>query len=230
MPLFSNLVLCVFGHRAVATGLILCCASVAMAQTQADGDGRAIGRIDLESASLPPATIQIEMGPGMISDLLGLGKAAIAGATDTLIELPQGSETTRLAADQLVALQEIVQIASEVVQEVRIRVFEESSTTLSAQFANQLEAGRWDTIVRVHDGNESVELSLVRQDGAVRGIFVIVADGKDLVLVNVVCNVSPEMMKTLTAKAARIGLDNGLQHMLEDEFKRLHRYRQPSGN
>jgi len=43
------------------------------------------------------------------------------------------------------------------------------------------------------------------------------------VLVNVVCNISPEKIKTLTAKAAQIGLDNGLQQLIEGKLQHLHR-------
>lgn len=226
----SRFVLSRFGCPATAIALVMYSALAAGAQTVQAEQASAVGRIDFAVANLPPATVEVELGPGMISDLLGLGKAAIGGVAQTLVESPNGSETTKLAADQLAAVQEIVQISSEVVQEVRVRVYEDGPTDLGAKFADQLQSANWNTIVRVHDGNDNVAISLVRQDGAVRGAFVVAADGNDLVLVNVVCNVSPEKVKTLTAKATQIGLDNGLQQLLEQKLKHLHRHHGHSGH
>lgn len=220
----SRFVLSRFGCPATAIALVLYSAVATNAQTADSSNPTAIGRIDFEGADLPPATVEIELGPGMIGDLLGLGKAAIGGVAHTLVESPQGSETTKLAADQLVAVQEIVQIASEVVQEVRVRIYEGGRTELGSKFKNQLSAGNWNTIVRAHAGDENVELSLVRQEGAIRGAFVIAAEGKDMVLVNVVCNVSPEKVKSLSAKAAQIGLDHGLGQVIEGKLKHLRRH------
>lgn len=226
----SRFVLSRFGCPATAIALVMYSALAANAQAVQAEQASAVGRIDFAAANLPPATVEVELGPGMIGDLLGLGKAAIGGVAQTLVESPNGSDTTKLAADQLAAVQEIVQISSEVVQEVRVRVYEDGPTDLGLKFNDQLQSANWNTIVRVHDGNDNVAISLVRQDGAVRGAFVVAADGNDLVLVNVVCNVSPEKVKTLTAKATQIGLDNGLQQMLEQKLKHLHRHHGHSGH
>lgn len=224
MSPISRFVLSRFGCPATAIALVMYSAVAAQAQHASASPTEAIGRIDFAGANLPPATVEVELGPGMIGDLLGLGKAAIGGVAQTLVESPQGSETTKLAAEQLAAVQEIVQISSEVVQEVRVRVYENGPTDLGSKFTEQLKSSNWNTIVRVHDGDDNVQLSLVRKDGAVRGAFVVAADGDDLVLVNVVCNVSPEKVKTLTAKAVQIGLDNGLQQVIEQKLKHLHHH------
>ena len=228
MSPISRFVLSRFGCPATAIALVLYSAVATNAQTIDSAGSQAVGRIDFKHANLPPATVEVELGPGMIGDLLGLGKAALSGVAETLVESPQSSDTTKLAADQLVAVQEIVQIASEVVQEVRVRVYEDGRAELGAAFTNQLERGDWNTIVRARDGDENVELSLVRHEGAVRGALVIVADGNDMVLVNVVCNVSPEKVKALTAKAAQIGLDHGLQQVIEGKLKHLRQHHQHS--
>lgn len=224
MSPLSRFIVCRFGCPATAIAMVLYSAIAANAQSANSSDQAVVGRVDFEAANLPPATVEVELGPGMIGDLLGLGKAAIGGVAETLIASPEGSETTKLAADQLVAVQEVVQLASEVVQEVRVRVYEDGPAPLNGQFTSQLKSGDWNRIVRVHDGNESVQVSLVRQEGAIRGIFVVGADNNDLVLVNVVCNVSPEKVKSLTAKAAQIGLDNGLQQVIESKLKHLRRH------
>lgn len=224
MSPISRFVLSRFGCPATAIALVMYSAVAANAQSVSTDHANAIGRIDFAKAHLPPATVEVELGPGMIGDLLGLGNAAIGGVAQTLVESPQGSDTTKLAAEQLAAVQEIVQISSEVVQEVRVRVYEDGPTDLGSKFAEQLQSAKWNTIVRVRDGDDNVAISLVRENDAVRGAFVVAADGNDLVLVNVVCNVSPENVKTLTSKAAQIGLDNGLQQMLEQKLKHLHHH------
>ncbi len=224
MSPISRFVLSRFGCPATAIALVMYSAVAAQAQTADAGHGHAIGRIDFAKANLPPATVEVELGPGMIGDLLGLGKAAIGGVAKTLIESPQGSESTKLAAEQLAAVQEIVQISSDVVHEVRVRVYEDGPTDLGTKFADQLQSANWNTIVKVHDGNDNVQLSLIRENGAIRGAFVVAADGNDLVLVNVVCNISPEKVQTLTAKATQIGLDNGLKQVIEQKLQHLHRH------
>ena len=220
----SRFVLSRFGCPATAIALVMYSAIAAQAQTASTHETHAIGRIDFAKADLPPATVEVELGPGMIGDLLGLGKAAIGGVAQTLVDSPDGSDTTKLAAEQLAAVQEIVQISSQVVQEVRVRVYENGPTDLATKFAEELKAGQWNTVVKVSDGDDNVQLSLIRENGAIRGAFVVAADGDDMVLVNVVCNISPENVKTLTSKATQIGMDNGLQRVLEQKLRHLHHH------
>lgn len=219
MSPLSRFVLSRFGCPATAIALVLYGAIGASAQIVLDE--QAVGRVDFEKANLPPATVEVELGPGMIGDLLGLGEAAIGGVAETLSTSPQGTETTKLAAEQLMAVREIVKLASEVVQEVRVRVYEDGPAGLGTQFSEQLKSGNWNNFIRVHEGDENVEVSLVREDGALRGAFAVVKDGNDVVLVNIVCNVSPENVKQLTSKAAQIGLDHGLAQVLESKLRHL---------
>ena len=63
----------------------------------------------------------------MFRDLFGLGDAAAAGVAETLFrsaEGDDGAQGVRMAAEQLEAARQILQLASEVVREVRIRVYE----------------------------------------------------------------------------------------------------------
>jgi hypothetical protein len=43
-------------------------------------------------------------------------------------------------------------------------------------------------------------------------------------LANLVCDVSPENIKKLTSAAAKIGLENGLQQVLETKMREMHRH------
>lgn len=197
--------------------------AMAMAQA-ADGNS---GHIDFTSVDLPPATVEVDVSQEIFSDLFGLGDAAIAGVVESLLQSndAQKSQATELAAEQLAAAREIIQLAKQVVREVHVRVYEKmtddenSALKLAARFEEQLSGGQWDSIVKVRDGNDSAHISVQRVDGSILGVFVIVGDGSDMVLANVVCDISPENIKSLTAAATKIGLENGLRDVIEHQLK-----------
>jgi hypothetical protein len=210
----------------VAVAMVMFCVAVgARAQSDTQGPGDARGRIDFEAADLPAPSVEVDLNRGMFRDLFGIGDAAVAGVAESLLQSSDrtgGAETTRLAAEQLAAARQILQLASDVVREVRIRVYRDVSDeslkpeTLAAQFDNQLRAGKWDNVVRVRDNEESVRVSLLREEGAIHGIFIIAGhQGKELVLANVVCDLSPDNIKKVTAAATKIGLENGLAQVIE---------------
>ena len=195
-----------------------------------------VGRIDFDDANLPPATVEVDLSEGMFGDLFGLGEAAVAGLAESLQKSAgrdSGAEGTRMAAEQLEAAKQIIELARGVVKEVRVRVYEDlpeetaEPAELMSQYDSQLREGNWESIIRVRDGDENVRVSLLRDDGAVRGAFIVVADGSDLVLANVVGDVSPENVKRLTSAAAKIGLENGLDQVLEEKMRemKMHRHK-----
>jgi hypothetical protein len=222
-----------------ALAAVLITVASARAQEAESTPAEPAGRIKLGHVDLPPATVEVDLGREMFSDLFGLGDAAVAGLAETLMKSADGNREaagTRLAAEQLAAARQIMQLASEVVREVRVRVYEDlpegtvDSNSVMSHFDEQLSAGNWENVVRVRDDNESVRVSLLRSDGAIRGAFIVVADGSDLVLANVVADVSPENVKKLTSAAARIGLENGLQQVIEAKMRELpHRLPPPEG-
>jgi hypothetical protein len=222
---------------AVAT-VVFYVAACAHAQSNAAGDGDVRGRIDFEAADLPAPTVEVDLSQGMFRDLFGIGDAAIAGAAEALLQSNErggGNEATQLAAEKLAAARQIMQLAGDVVQEVRIRVYRDAADesmrpeALAAKFDNQLRNGKWDNVVRVREDEESVRVSLHREDGAIQGIFIIAGShGKELVLANVVCDVSPENVKQLTAAATKIGLENGLAQVIEAELRKHQRFHPPT--
>jgi len=236
MSRISSFVVRRLGGSAAFAAVVLVGVVAAHAQPAVSSEGGTTGRIDFDDANLPPPTVEVELNQAMFSDLFGLGDAAVAGVAETLLQSAgtnNGSEGTRLAAEQLQAARQILQLASDVVREVRVRVYDglpsESGqpVALAAQYDGQLRSGNWDTIVRVRDGDDSVRVSLLRNDGAVRGVFVVAADGSNLVLANVVCDASPENVKKLTSAAAKIGLENGLQQVIEAKMRQLQRHMPP---
>ena len=213
------------------------CVGLAAAQTAAqesDSSSSNLGRVELEGTGLPPATVEVDLSQSMFKDLFGLGDAAIAGVAESLMQSldSQGdSPELRLAAEQLEAARQIMQLASEVVQEVRIRVHQEipdqleQIEALNSHFGTQLTG--WDNVVRAREEAESVRVSVLRSDGAIRGLFVVAGGDDGIVLANIVCDISPDNVKKLTAAATKIGLENGLRQELEAQMKALHRHAPP---
>jgi hypothetical protein len=207
--------------------LVVYVSTAANAQTAEPASAPA-GHINFNETNLPPATIEVDLSAGMFSDLFGLGDAAVAGVAETLLKSAGADDQgMRLAAEQLAAARQIMQLASQVVREVRVRVYEDlpedapHADVLMSKFDEQLREGNWENVARVRERDSSVRVSLLRQDGAVRGAFVVVADGDELVLANVVGDISPDNVKQFTAAAAKIGLENGLQPILEAQMRQL---------
>jgi hypothetical protein len=207
--------------------------AAALAQPQRTPETAPVGRIDFGAANLPPANVELDLSQGMFNDLFGIGEAAAAGVAESLLKSAEGNaaaEGTRLAAQQIAAAREIIKLAREVVREVRVRVYANRGPdagtagrfeTLSAQFDNQLTSGNWETVARVRQGDENARLAVLRQEGAIRGALIIAGNGRELVLANIVADVSQENVKKLTAAAATIGLENGLQQAIEREMRQL---------
>jgi hypothetical protein len=134
---------------------------------------------------------------------------------------------TRLAAEQLETARQILQLAGNVVREVRVRVYESlpeetaGPQKLFSAFDEQLSAGKWETLARVRDKENMVRVSAIRGGGSVQGIFVVATDGDSVVVANVVCDVSPENVKKLTSAATKVGLENGLAQAIELKMKHL---------
>jgi Domain of unknown function (DUF4252) len=232
---------CFMARRAGSVGafaaLVFYAVSAVQAQEATAEQIDANGRIDFEAADLPPATVEVDLSHGMFSDLFGIGDAAIAGVAETLLESADqnGGEGTRMAAEQLAAARQIIQLASDVVREVRVRVYEQlpegasRPEEIAAKFDVQLREGNWDNVVQVREDGSNVRVSVLRGEGTVRGFFIVAGEDDELVLANVVCDISPENVKKLTSAAAKVGLENGLQQMLEVKMREMkHRLPPPS--
>jgi hypothetical protein len=240
MTAFQSLVARRAGSMGALAALLVCVAAAHAQESETTTRNEPAGRINFGEIDLPPATVEVDLSREMFNDLFGLGDAAVAGVAETLLKSADednGAKGTRIAAEQLAAARQIMQLASEVVREVRVRVYENlpedavKFDKLMTNFNEQLSDGDWENVVRVRDGEDNVRVSLLRSEGAVRGAFIVVADGSDLVLANVVADVSPENVKKLTAAAARIGLENGLQQVIEAKMRDLpHRLPPPEAS
>jgi hypothetical protein len=217
------------GNAMLAAATVLL-AAISHAQSPAAEGAGFIGRLDFEAAKLPEANVEIDLGQDMFKDLFGIGDAAIAGIAESLIKSAgnnEGAKGARLAAEQLAKARQIVQLAGNVVRELRVRVYEGrpddavSAEKLFKPFDEQLHNGKWETLARVHQDKKSVRVSAIRNDGAIQGIFITVTDGHNAVIANVVCDISPENVKKLTSTATQVGLENGLAQVIEQKMKRF---------
>lgn len=220
--------MCVLLSRAGAVAALaglLAYNAAAQAQSAESTSATPTGRIDFKSANLPPANVELDLSQSMFGDLFGIGDAAIAGVAEALNQGAKGdqAEGTKMAAEQLAAIRQIIGLSGKVIHEVRIRAYEKLGGDLSSHFDGQLQEGKWDRVVVLRKGEENARVFVINREGSIRGIFV-VAGGKDgQVLVNVVCDMSPENVKQLTSAATKIGLENGLRQEIDAKFRKMQR-------
>jgi hypothetical protein len=199
---------------------MFCTFTSAYSQAEEAAPQTPIGRLNFEAANLPEANVEVDLSQDMFRDIFGIGDAAIAGVVEALQKSPSkgdSAKATEMAAQQAEALRQIIQLAGDVVQEVHVRVYEDASAApeIYKSFEEQLRANNWESLARVRKNDELVRVAALRSEGAVRGVFVIATDGNELVLANLVCDVSPENTKKLTSAATTIGLENGLAKAIE---------------
>jgi hypothetical protein len=211
------------GAVAAIAGLLFCSGAVQAKTSDSEGsDG--IGRINFEKADLPPANVEVDLGDGMFRDLFGIGDAAVAGVAESLLKFNKGEhiEASQMAAEQLAAVRQIIGLAGRVVKEVRVRAYEKNTDDLASHFDKQIREGEWERTVLVRKGDENARVYMIRKNESIRGIFVVAGGHDGQALVNVVCDLSPENVKSLTSAATKIGLDNGLLMKLEAKFRQAH--------
>jgi len=179
----------------VLAAMAICLSTVGHSPANA-ADSSPAGRLDFEAANLPEAKVEVDISQDMFHDLFGIGDAAIAGVAETLMKSAagDGAKGTHLAAEQLEAARQIVQLAGAVVREVRVRAYDGlpseggDAQKLVKPFEDQLRAAKWETLARLRDKDKMVRVSAIRGDGSIQGIFVVAIDGDKAALVNVVCD------------------------------------------
>lgn len=181
------------------------------------------GRLDFEAAKLPAANLEVDLSQDTFHSLFGISDAAIAGVAETLLKSGEGEEgkSKQLTAEQLDAVRKIVELGGKFVREVRVRAYESlpdginDVDSMLKPFDGQLKVGKWETVVRVRSDEDMVRVAMLQKDGAIRGIFVAVTDGEGIAVANIVCDISPDRVKPLTAAAARIGMSADFQPIVK---------------
>ena len=202
--------------------------AAAYAQETTPPSSETLGRIEFNHPGSAKKYVEFDLGAAMFGDLFGIGDAALAGVVDALSESPQakeGSQAIQMAAEKAAAAREFVDIAKNVINSVRVRAYDglenaaEEQATVSTHYDKQLQSGGWESMLRAHDGDKNVQVSAVRADGAIKGLFVVASERDKLVLVNVLCDISPENAKRLTTAAVTAGLQAGLDKQIEKAMK-----------
>lgn len=208
--------------------LMICTAAMSYGHEEIAKEGDVRGRLDFEAADLPAANVEVDLNQSMFQDLFGIGDAAIAGVAESLPATPEDGDQSaqgEMVAQQLGAVRQIIQLAGNVIREIHVRVYESlpedvgSAAALTTGFDQQLKSGGWETLAKARSDEEFVRVAAKRADGSIQGLFVVASDGDAVVLVNLVCDVSPENVKKLTSAATAIALKNGLADAIQMKFE-----------
>ncbi len=74
----------------------------------------------------------------------------------------------------------------------------------------------WDSVVRVYEHDSKVAVKVRRQADAIHGVFVIVADDHSVVVINAVCELTPERIKQVARGATMMGMNLGLEKAIQE--------------
>ncbi len=208
---------------ASAALLVLAYAGTASA---AESKAKAPGRIEFDHPSTVAPNVSVDLPAGLFRDIAGLGDAALAGIVDGLLKQGKASgasdEDVKLVSEHLSTVRKIVSTIGGAVDEVRVRAYkggvdkDGAAADVAKFYANKLKETSWDRVVEAHEGEKTASVYLMRDDGALRGIFVVAAKDHDLVLANVVCDVSPDRVKEITEQAVTMGLKLGGDEALRE--------------
>ena len=166
----------------------------------------------------------------MLASLSGIGQAAISGATEALLESATSHENgpVQQSAEHLTAINQILGTLSGLVHEVRVRIYEqlpenarELQSSIVTYYEQKLRGTQWDNVARVQEDNSRVIVCVLHRDGAIRGLFVIVAGDSDLVLANLVCDLTPDKVNQVANQATKIGLKVGLEQVIRDAMPQM---------
>jgi Domain of unknown function (DUF4252) len=180
------------------------------------------GHLDFEAAKLPSANLEVDLSQDTFRSLFGISDAAIAGVAETLFKSVDGEKDTnkKLSAEQLDAVRKIVELSGKFVREVRVRAYEnrpegtDDAGSLLKLFDGQLKVGKWETVVRMRSDDDMLRVAVLHKDGSIRGIFVAAAAEDEIAIANIVCDISPDKVKPLTAAIAKIGMSVDFQPVI----------------
>ncbi|HZZ27948.1 MAG TPA: hypothetical protein VFE46_08070 [Pirellulales bacterium] len=219
---------------AVLVGLLT---AAARADEAAAKSTAAQGNVEFDYADAPPAAIELDLSQGMFHDLFGIGDAAVAGVADALAQstdTKSGAEGAKMATEQLAAARQIVQLFGQLVQGARVRIYQgmkqpsDQADKLLAHYDGKLHAENWQCMLKARQGDHMVTVWVCRSSGAIKGVFVEAACDGNLVLANVVSDISPENVEKLSSAATSSALHAGLGQMIEAHMRKFQPAAAPS--
>lgn len=181
----------------------------------AEGDG-----------ALPKPKVSISVSSALIGSAFGMTDAALEGIVAALREHSTDSEAVPLTADQLTAVKSVVGLTKDAVSGVRVRVYADVDAAgfgaLSAEHDARVgsEPG-WEPLLDAEDGEKRVRIALRSEANAVRGARVLAVDGKETVVVEADCDVSPERAREIAHSVTKVALDLGLEAELEKAVREM---------
>lgn len=221
----------------VVSALAVSCTGYA-ALGQAPAATPASGRVSLDLPDLPPATVEIDLGKGLIRHAISLGDAAVAGFLEGLMTSPnaESSENAQFVAQQLTTARELGDVVSDMVHEIHLRVWNDLppdnnlTHEIFAHFDPQLSGSGWESAVRVRDDDEMVRIFVHRSGESLNGVLIIAGEDDELVLANVIGDLSPDKVKQLTSTATKIGVKLGLDKEINRAVEQLKREMDRAGH
>ena len=205
---------------------------------QSPSQSYAGGRVNFDLPDIPPATVELDLGKGLIRQAVGLGDAAVAGFLEGLMTSAdaKSSENVEFLAQQLTSARELGDVASDVVQEVHLKVWDklpaesDLAQQLISHFDGELAGNGWEPALRVQDANALVRAYVHRHEDSLTGVVFIAGEGNDVALANIIGDLSPEnvhkVTSTATEIAVKLGLDKEINRGVEQlkrEMERSHR-------
>lgn len=174
--------------------------------------------------------VQIALPAGMFADLRGLVDATLTGAIEALrADAGDGEDRAapQLAAEHLTSVRDLTQILEGAVEEVRVEIYSEDASVAAgptaAYYARKLSAVGWDQVVRARERDQSAHVFVLREDGALRGVFVVAGERGATVLVNVACDVSPDRLQELSRRVTTLWLNAGGRAQLQQAIEHMPR-------
>ena len=196
------------------------------------------GRVSLDIPDLPPATVELDLGQGLIRHSLSLCDATLAGFLEGLMTSPsaESSENARFVTEQLTSARELGDAVSEVLHEVHVRVWDNlpSESRVAEQVFDHLDTNMssagWESAVRVRDGHSTVRVFVQRSENSLNGLLIVAAEGNDLVVTNLIGDLSPEKVQRVSATATKIGVKLGLDKEINRAVEQLRHEIENSGH
>jgi hypothetical protein len=176
--------------------------------------------------------VEVDLSEGMMLALSGIGQAALNGVAEAIVESDQENPAPEIAqsAEHLRAVNQMVSELTSAVHEVRVRVYDNLSDVAAdtragmiRHYSEQLGNSSWDSIVRVNDHGSLVNVNVLRSEGAIRGIFVLVSEQDHLVMANIVCELTSERIKQVAHGATLIGMKFGLDKAIQQAMAEVER-------
>jgi hypothetical protein len=195
---------------AAAMMIVVLAATCARAEEVKKTDAAPTGKVEFDCPGLPEASMELNLSRGMFKDLAGIGDAAIVGVFKGLAKATETPPEEITECGHMKAIHELLEMTGGLVQGVHVWVYEDESKfpikDAVAHYGKKLKSQNWETVLKVRADDEFHMLTVLRSEGAIKGVFLLTHDDSTTVLANILCDISPDRIEKLTAAAAATGI------------------------